>query len=155
MDRNKKIAGLLGWLLLCFGAGAFAAYFDPGPWYQALAKPAWTPPDWVFPIVWPLLYLCMAVAAWMIWKNAGFSRGRSALQWFLIQLVLNAAWSWLFFGEQMIATALGEIFLLLVAIIFTTMLFWKIVPAAGWLMVPYLLWVGYASALNMAIWQMN
>lgn len=155
MNTKKKVAGLLGWLLLCFAAGAFAAYFDPGDWYRDLIKPSWTPPNWVFPVVWPLLYVCMALAAWLVWKKAGFTRGRSALQWFLIQLVLNAAWSWLFFGEHMIATALGEIFLLLIAIIFTTMLFWRLSPAAGWLMVPYLLWMGYASALNMAIWQMN
>lgn len=155
MTNTKKFAGFLGWLLLCFLAGAIGAYFEPGMWYELLSKPAWTPPNWVFPVVWPILYVCMAVAAWMIWKESGFADAQYELRWFLVQLGLNAAWSWLFFGQNNIGIALAEIIMLWVAICFTMMLFWKKKAAAGYLMVPYLLWVSYAVALNYSIWQLN
>lgn len=155
MNYAKKIKGLLGWILLCFAAAAIGAYFDPGSWYELLEKPAWTPPNWVFPVVWPLLYLCMGIAAWMIWNEYGFDKGKNELRLFLVQLVLNAAWSWLFFGQHDIAVALAEIMMLWLAICFTMMLFWKKNPIAGYLMLPYLLWVSYATALNFVIWQLN
>lgn len=151
----KKYAGLGGWIGLCFLAGAFGSMFEPGMWYDMLNKPSWTPPNWIFPIVWPILYLMMGVAAWLIWKDYGFKEGREELKWFGIQLGLNAAWSWIFFGKHLIGTALGEILLLWIAILFTLMLFHKKNKIAGWLLVPYLLWISFASALNYAIFQMN
>lgn len=155
MKPYKRYLGLLGWIAACFTAAAIGAYFEPGQWYESLNKPAWTPPNWVFPIVWPILYLMMAVSAWIIWKDFGFRQAREGLRWFSIQLVLNAAWSWLFFGEHLIGTALGEILLLWVAILFTIMLFWEQNQTAGWLLFPYLIWISYASVLNYTIFQMN
>ena len=155
MTVFKKYGGLLAWIAITAVAGAFGAWFEPGTWYQTIAKPSFTPPNWIFPVVWPILYLCMAIAAWLIWKDYGFDRGRSALKWFGLQLALNAVWSWLFFGRHDIGIALGEISLLWVAILFTLFLFWNKNKWAGWLMVPYLGWVSFAVALNYSIWQLN
>lgn len=155
MTNLKKYSGLAGWLLLCFIAASIGAFFEPGLWYENLNKPSWTPPNWVFPIVWPILYAMMAISAWIVWKDYGFNQARQPIMWFGFQLILNSAWSWLFFGEHLIGTALAEILLLWIAILFTTMLFWKKSEPAGWLMVPYLLWVSYASALNFSLFQLN
>lgn len=155
MNSIKKYAGLAGWITVCFAAAAIGAYFDPGSWYESLNKPDWTPPNRLFPIVWSFLYVMMAVSAWLIWKEYGFEQARNELRWFGIQLILNATWSWIFFGEHLISTALGEIFLLWIAILFTMILFWQKNKIAGWLLLPYLLWVSYATALNFAIFQMN
>lgn len=155
MNSIKTYAGLAGWIAVCFLAGTIGAWFEPGIWYEVLNKPVWTPPNWVFPVVWPFLYVMMAVSAWLIWKDHGFAKRREELKWFGIQLVLNAAWPWLFFGKHLIGTALGEILLLWIAILFTMMLFRKENNLACWLLLPYLFWVTYASALNFSIFQMN
>jgi len=155
MTRLQKYSGLAGWITVCFLAASFGAYFEPGLWYESLNKPSWTPPNWVFPVVWPILYLMMAIAAWMVWTRYSFKQAQQELRWFGVQLLLNAAWSWIFFGEQLIGTALGEILLLWIAILFTLLLFWKKYKPAGWLLLPYLLWVSYASALNYALFQLN
>lgn len=155
MSTLKKNGGLAGWIGTCFLAATFGSLFEPGAWYETLNKPVWTPPNRIFPIVWPILYLMMAIAAWMIWKDFGFHEGREALKWFGIQLGLNAAWSWIFFGEHLIGTALGEILLLWIAILFAIMLFWRKNKFAALMLVPYLLWISYASALNYSIFQMN
>lgn len=155
MSNLKKYGGLAGWIGICLLAAAFGSWFEPGSWYESLNKPGWTPPNWVFPVVWPVLYLMMALAAWLIWKDFGFQEGSEELRWFGIQLGLNAAWSWIFFGEHMIGTALGEILLLWIAVLFTMLLFWNKSKPAALLMLPYLLWIGYASALNYSIFQLN
>lgn len=155
MKKSKKIIGLIAWIALCSLAGIFGAQFDPGNWYVILSKPAWTPPNWIFPVVWPILYLMMGTAAWLLWKQEKISTYQTEFTWFFLQLALNAIWSWLFFGLHLIATGLAEILLLWIAILFTTMLFWKRNRLAGLLLTPYLLWVSYASALNFAIWQLN
>lgn len=155
MNTTRKYGGLLGWLLLCAGAGLIGAYFEPGSWYQMIQKPSFTPPDWVFPIVWPVLYACMAVAAWGVWEQHGFERARRPLKWFGVQLALNAAWSWLFFGRHNIGAALAEIVLLWSAILFTILLFWQYRRWTAWLLIPYLVWITYAVALNYGIWELN
>lgn len=155
MSSLRNFGGLAGWLGAVGIAAAFGAWFEPGVWYETLNKPGWTPPNWVFPLVWPILYVLMAIAAWLIWKEYGFKEGREPLRWFGIQLFLNALWSWIFFGEHLIGTALGEILMLWIAILFTSLLFWKKNRFAGLLMMPYLLWVSYATALNYAIFQLN
>lgn len=155
MNTRQKYAGLLGWILLCSLAGAIGASFEPGAWYETIIKPSFTPPDRVFSIVWPVLYLVMAVAAWMVWKEFGFEEGRRPLKWFMVQLMLNAVWSWLFFGTHNVGPALAEMVLLWSAVIFTTLLFWQYNRWAGWLMVPYTIWITYAVALNYAIWELN
>ncbi|NGP88092.1 TspO/MBR family protein [Fodinibius halophilus] len=155
MNKSKSIIGLITWIIICSTAGIIGAQFDPGTWYELLQKPTWTPPNWAFPVVWPILYVMMGTAAWILWKMETISIRDYAFTWFFLQLVLNALWSWLFFGMNLIGTALAEIFLLWIAIIFTVLLFWRHKQIAGLLLLPYLLWVSYASALNFAIWQLN
>ena len=142
-------------LILAFGAGFFGSQFEPGAWYAALAKPAWNPPGWLFGPVWALLYTAMAVAAWMVWKRRRELDVRRPLAFWGGQLVLNAMWSWLFFGRHQMGLALAEILTLLGLILVTCVLFWRIRPAAGMLLVPYIAWVTFASVLNATIWRLN
>jgi len=144
--------GLVGWLVLCFGAAAVGARFRPGAWHAGLRKPSWTPPNWLFAPVWTLLYAMMAVAAWLAWQGVGLS-WESGL--FLVQLVLNAAWTWLFFGLKRPALALADILALWLAIAATLVTFWQLRPLAGLLLAPYLAWVTFAAALNAALWRLN
>jgi translocator protein len=151
----KKGLGLLGWLFLTFSAAWFGARFEPGVWYAALDLPVWSPPSWVFGPVWTILYTLMAVAAWLVWVERGFERARVALSLYLFQLVLNGLWSWLFFGLRNPGLALLEIFILWGAILGTLISFLWIRRLAGYLFIPYLLWVSFALVLNFAIWRMN
>lgn len=155
MTTLRTYSGLLGWIAVSFLAGTVGSIFSPDLWYANLEKPGWTPPDAAFSIVWPVLYLFMGIAAWLIWKDFGFYKARSELTWFVIQLVLNAVWTVIFFGLHLIALALVEILILWTAIFCTMMLFWERNTYAGILLLPYLLWVSFASALNFAIWSMN
>jgi translocator protein len=147
--------GLGGWLLLCFGVAAFGAQFEPGSWYAQLEKPPWMPPDWVFAPAWSVLYGSMAVAAWLVWKQEAFSGARLALGLFGLQLVLNAAWSWLFFGLRQPGLALAGIVILWAAILATLLAFWRVRRVAGGLLAPYLGWVTFAAALNFEVWRLN
>ena len=151
----KSIVALIGWIVLCFSAAAFGAQFMPGEWYAALKKPTWNPPKWIFGPVWSALYAMMAVAAWLVWRRGGFKLNRLPLSLFLTQLLLNALWSWLFFGLENPALAFGEIVLLWFGIGATLLAFWPRQRAAAWLLVPYLAWVGFASGLNFTLWQLN
>ena len=153
---NRRIwLGLIAWLALVYVAAGTGAQFTPGVWYDQLARPDWTPPDWVFGPVWSVLYTLMAIAAWLVWKERGFAGARVALTLFLVQLALNVAWSWFFFGLERPDLALIDIVLLWAAILATIISFWKIRPLAGALLLPYLAWVSLAAALNFAIWRMN
>lgn len=152
------MAALAGFVILCLavsGAGGAVTSTSVGTWYQTLEKPAFNPPDWVFAPVWTGLYLMMAVAGWRVWRAPASRRRRVALAAFGVQLALNLAWSFLFFGFQRIGAALVEIVALLAAIGFTTRAFWRVDRAAGALFVPYLLWVAYATALNAMLWILN
>jgi benzodiazapine receptor len=153
-DRRVAL-GLVGWLAVCFLAASAGAVFMPGEWYFALRKPAWNPPAWIFGPVWTVLYTMMAVAAWLVWKRGGFVAHRVALSLFLTQLVLNGAWTPLFFGLHELGLAGAEIALLWLAIAETLAVFWPINRAAACLLVPYLLWVSFAAALNFALWRIN
>jgi tryptophan-rich sensory protein len=141
--------------VLSLAAGWSGSRYLPGAWYQALAKPAWTPPDAVFAPAWAVLYVLMAVAAWLVWRRAGFRGAGLALSLFLAQLVLNALWSYLFFGAHRPGLAFFEIVVLWATILVVAGLFWRAVRLAGVLMLPYLAWVGFAACLNFALWQMN
>lgn len=121
-------------------------------WYADLVKPSWTPPDWVFGPVWSVLYLSMAVAAWLVWRHDDVA---VQMTLFGIQLLLNALWSWLFFGLHSPSAASVDIVLLWTAIAATTVVFWRRSTAAGILFVPYLVWVSFACVLNLAIWRLN
>lgn len=143
---------------LCFGAAALgSAVTHPriDGWYAALNKPSWRPPDWVFGPVWTVLYLTMAVAAWIVWRQKGWAGGRVPLTLFGIQLTLNAAWSWLFFGLCSPGLSFIDVILLWIAIAATIVAFWQRSVLAGLILIPYLVWVSFAAALNGSIWQMN
>lgn len=151
----KTYLGLAGWLLASFAAGGIGAQFMPGAWYAALNKPSWTPPGAVFGPVWTVLYVLMGVAAWLVWRKEGFAGAGAALTLFLVQLGLNALWSYLFFGRHRPDLALVDIVVLWALILVVTLLFWRHSPVAGGMMAPYLLWVSFASALNFSIWRLN
>ncbi len=151
----RKWVGLAGWLGLCFGVAFGAGQFEPGEWYAQLQRPTWAPPNWLFGPVWTALYATMAVAAWLVWKENGFSGARGPLGLFGVQLGLNFTWSWLFFGLQEPGLALAAIVALWVAILATVVVFWRVRPLSGGLLVPYLLWVTFAAALNFEFWRLN
>jgi len=150
--------GLVVLIVVCFavsGMGAAVTYPAVESWYGRLAKPSWTPPGWVFGPVWSALYLAMAVAAWLVWKQGGATAAKGPLALFAVQLLLNAAWSWLFFGLRSPALGLMDIVLLWLAIAATMVAFWRRSAAAGLLLVPYFTWVTFAGLLNLRIWQLN
>jgi tryptophan-rich sensory protein len=153
---------LLGWVALAATAGAVGgiASRDAGVFYGALAKPIWAPPGWVFGPVWSALYVLMGVAAWLVWRArpatpADRARRRRGLALFVGQLGLNALWTWLFFAWRQGAVAFGEIALLWLAVVITAWHFGRVRPLAAWLLVPYLGWVSFATALTWAVWQSN
>ncbi|TRW87915.1 tryptophan-rich sensory protein [Mycolicibacterium sp. 018/SC-01/001] len=123
--------------------------------YARLQQPTWAPPSWVFGPVWTLLYTMMAVAAWLVWRSGPWQDTRPALVAYAAQLVLNAAWTPLFFGVGWRGVALAELSLLVVVLTGTTVLFFRRSVAAGWLLVPYLAWSVFALCLNFAVWQLN
>ncbi len=147
--------GLGFWLAVTFAAAWIGSRFQPGDWYAGLVKPALTPPAWVFGPVWTLLYVIMATAAWLVWRRHGLSNAAGALGLFLGQLVMNALWSYFFFGLQRPGLALLDIITLWLAILVTLIAFWRSHPAAGILLLPYLLWISFAIYLNFRFWGLN
>lgn len=145
---------LAGFLAATFSAGATGALFKPGPWYRLLSKPVWTPPNWLFPVAWTLLYIAMAVAAWWITLSLSVWSVPAIALWSW-QIVMNALWSPVFFGLRRLGAALVVIAVLWVAVVATTVAFLAIDTFAGALMVPYAVWVSYAGALNLSIWRRN
>jgi benzodiazapine receptor len=155
MDMRNSALGLVLWLAASLAAGWIGSRFMPGEWYASLTKPAWTPPNAVFGPVWTALYVLMGVAAWLVWRKAGFSGAPVALGLFVAQLALNALWSYLFFGLHRPGAAFAEIVVLWLAILGTVIGFWRVRPAAGALLIPYLAWVTFASGLNVQLWRLN
>lgn len=157
LTKQKQVVGLVGWLIVGFIAAGIggAASIQAGPFYTQLVRPDWAPPASIFGPVWAVLYALMGIAAWLVWRVGGFRAAKSALTLFLVQLVLNALWSWLFFSWHLGALAFTDILLLWALIVATVTAFWRIRPLAGALLVPYLLWVSFASALNYSVWQLN
>ncbi len=154
---SAEAVGLLVFLALCLavsGIGGAVTATSVATWYQTLEKPAFNPPDWVFAPVWTTLYVLMAISGWRVWRVKS-EAGRQALIVFALQLGLNLIWSFLFFGFQQIGLALIEVAALLLAILLTAVLFWRIDRLAGILFLPYLLWVGYAMLLNASLWLLN
>ncbi|MCE9624729.1 MAG: tryptophan-rich sensory protein [Deltaproteobacteria bacterium] len=155
MNKKSPLA-LLGFLLLSLfvqAAGAFATFPEIATWYRTLQMPSWNPPPAIFGPVWTVLYALMAVAAWLAWREVGMRSG--ALRLYLLQLMLNLLWSFLFFWGHSISLGLIDILLLWLAIGATTLSFWRVRPLAGALMLPYWAWVSFAAALNFAIWRLN
>jgi tryptophan-rich sensory protein len=152
---RAQILGLAGWLLLTFAAAALGAFAsrDAATFYAQLAKPEWAPPASVFGPVWSVLYLLMAFAAWLVWRQG---RGHAtAVTVFCVQLAANALWSWLFFGWHLGALAAIEVLVLLALIVATLVAFWRVRRLAAVLMLPYLAWVTFASALTWTLWRAN
>lgn len=157
-ESGRDVLGLVFFLIVCLavsGIGGAITATSVGTWYQALEKPFFNPPDWVFAPVWTALYVMMAIAGWRVWRRARFEARWTALSVFALQLGLNLTWSFLFFGLQRIDLALVEIVILLLAIIANAVVFWRIERLAGALFVPYALWVAYATALNASLWLLN
>jgi translocator protein len=147
---------LAGFLILTLAVGGVAGAVTAGgvrTWYPTLIKPSFNPPNWVFAPVWTVLYVLMAIAAWRVWQRTSLTA--PALLLFYAQLVLNAAWSAIFFKAHRIGAALVDIALLLAAIVSTTVAFWSVDPIAAVLLLPYLAWVCFAAMLNGALWQLN
>jgi tryptophan-rich sensory protein len=155
---TKDLLGLFVFIVLCLavsGIGGAITATSVDTWYQALEKPPFNPPDWVFAPVWTTLYIFMAIAAWRVWRRRWIEATSQAFSVFALQLGLNLAWSFLFFGLQRIELALAEIVILLVAIIANMVLFWRVDRLAGLLFVPYAAWVAYAVLLNASLWFLN
>ena len=147
--------GLAFWLGLTFAAGWVGSRFQPGEWYTHLVQPALTPPGWVFGPVWTILYILMGVAAWLVWQRYGLAGAVWPLGLFILQLVLNTLWSYLFFGLQNPGGAFLDIVALWLSILATLIAFWQYYPPAGKLLLPYLLWVTFAVYLNLQFWRLN
>ena len=157
--KIRDIWKLVVSIVACLAAGAIGSIFTQQAiptWYATLEKPAFNPPNWVFMPVWTLLYIMMGVAAFLVWRKGLENRQvRIALIVFLVQLVLNASWSVVFFGLESPLYGLIVIAVLWVAILFTTLMFYRISRVAGVLMLPYLLWVTFAAVLNESVWLLN
>jgi tryptophan-rich sensory protein len=157
MSRLTEILGLAGWLAATFATGAVGgvASVNAPSFYGQLVQPAWAPPAWLFGPVWSVLFVLMAVSAWLVWRKHGFRGAGVALGLFVAQLLANALWSWLFFGWQQGAMAFIEIIVLWVLIAATLRAFWRLHRVAALLLMPYLAWVSFAAALNLALWRLN
>jgi benzodiazapine receptor len=155
MSTQRSVLGAIVALVLTFGVAYVGSRFPVDEWYTTLTKPSWNPPNWLFGPVWSALYLLMAISVWLVWKEEGLLGAILPLCIFLLQLVLNATWSWLFFGLHEPLYALFEILVLWAAILVNIILFWRINPISGALLLPYLLWVSFASVLNYTLWRLN
>ncbi|CAN5591748.1 TspO/MBR family protein [soil metagenome] len=154
-----QILALIAFVAVSYAAGLIGSLTTEtgdGSWYAQLEKPVFNPPGWIFGVVWPMLYTLMGIAAWLVWRE-GWSRHavKVALGWFAAQLVLNAIWTPVFFGAEAPLAGLVVITFLFIAILITTHWFWRITKSGGLLLMPYILWVAFAIALNTAIWILN
>lgn len=154
-EQLKNLLGLAFWVVVTFSVAALASQFEPSEWYTNISKPAWTPPGWLFGPVWSILYLSMSVCAWLVWRQ----RHKTAVSWplafYLAQLAINGMWSWLFFGRQWIGLALIDLLALVILVVITVAMFLRVRKTAGLMLIPYLLWISFAAALNLQIWRMN
>lgn len=154
----KSMLGFLGWFVVTFiaaGIGAWGSASAPS-FYQSLTLPSWAPPASLFGPVWSVLYLLMAIAAWLVWKERGWiGVARTALTLYLVQLATNALWSWAFFAWHQGGLAFAVILVMWGLVLTTLISFWRIKPLAGILLLPYLAWISFAAVLNFTVWQLN
>lgn len=158
MSTTRQLIGWTLWVGISLAAGWTGNLLSgvmESQFYQQLQRPDWAPPPSVFGPVWITLYVMMGTAAWLVWRDRGFSGARTALVLYLVHLVFNAAWTGIFFGLEAPGLALAEILLLWAMILALLVMFWRVRVLAGVLMVPYLLWVTFATALTYAIWRLN
>jgi len=151
MSRMISLTVFLALVVIAMWMGS---QFPAGEYYALLNKPGWAPPAWLFGPVWSILYVLMAVAMWKVWQS-GQQERLGALAWWLLQLGLNVAWSWLFFGLTRIGWAMAELAVLIGLVVFCTKVFSMISKSAAWMMVPYMLWLLFALALNFSLWSLN
>lgn len=158
MKQKQLWISFIVFIVLCFTVEIFGSFWTKetvSTWYPTLVKPSWTPPDWVFGPVWITLYIMIAVSGWLIYRSR-FSHNRSiALFFYGVQLALNFIWSFLFFSLRNPALGLVDILFLLLFIVLTIVKAWPVRPLASLLLIPYLLWVMYATSLNGGIWLLN
>jgi len=149
--------GLTGWLMTAFAAAAIGGFAsaNAGDFYGELLRPSWAPPGWLFGPVWSILYGLMGLSAWLVWRERGFAGARKALFVFIVQLAVNALWTWLFFVWRLGGIAFAEILLLWILIVVTIILFSRVSKLAAVLLLPYLVWVSFASALTLSTWRLN
>ena len=153
----KQVFIFMCCLVVCYGVSAIgaAASIHARDFYTEVIRPSWAPPGWLFGPVWMVLYTAMAVALWLVWKKVGFRGGQPAIGLFLIHLIPNALWSWVFFAWRLGAWSVVNIVVLWGLIPVGMLLFVRHDRIAGWLLFPYLLWVSFAAVLNITIWQLN
>lgn len=155
-DEWKALAAAIAIPQISGGLGAISTVANVKTWYRTLRKPSWNPPSWLFGPVWIVLYLMMGVASWLVWRERDRDpEAHDALKLYGVQLALNAIWTPLFFSLHRIGLAAVEIVVLWGAILATIARFYRVLPAAGLLLVPYHLWTTFASVLNVTIWRLN
>jgi len=152
---SYRFGSLIAFVAVCFGVAATGALFPPNDWYASLTRPSYAPPNWVFGPVWTVLYLMIAISGWLVWRSPEPTSKRAAMTAFGIQLLLNAAWSALFFGMHQPAWSLVEICFLWLAILATILIFRRHSSTASLLLIPYLVWVSFATVLNYGFWSLN
>jgi tryptophan-rich sensory protein len=150
----SSIIALAIFLLASFATASSGAVFRPGAWYAALRKPAWTPPNWAFPVIWSILFCAIAVSGWLVWQAAG-ANAWLALALYAVHLLVNAAWSFLFFKLKRLDWAMGEVICLWLMIAAMIVTFLPFSPLAAMLLAPYLAWVTVAATLNFRLLQLN
>jgi len=154
---RTQIIGFFLWLAAALAAGALGAIASvhAAEFYAQLAQPSWAPPAWVFGPVWSTLYVLMGIASWLVWRERGSRFRAQALALYVVQLLANALWSWLFFAWHRGAFAFVDVVVLLVLIASTVGVFSRVNRTAAWLMIPYLGWVSFATGLTFSVWQRN
>ncbi len=157
-DWKEHIVGLIISIAIAEGVGILSSLFTKGSMqqYQQLTHPSFSPPGWIFPIVWSLLFLLMGIASYRVYRE-GIQRTnvKNALGFYVVQLIFNFFWTIIFFSLKLRGFAFIWIIILLTLIIITAMRFYKIDKSSAYLMIPYILWVSFASILNFSIWQLN
>ena len=154
MPTPESLVALAVFVLANLAAASSGAFFRPGEWYAALAKPPWTPPNWAFPVVWSILFVFNAVAGWLVWMAAG-TGAALPLAVYGVSLLINASWSAVFFGARRMGLGFVVVITLWLSIAAVMALFAPVSPLAAGLIAPYLVWVTIASALNLRVWQLN
>ena len=157
ISRSRDVLGLFAWLLVAFAAAAVGGFASASAaeFYRELIRPSWSPPGWLFGPVWSVLYALMGIAAWLVWRAHGFAGAAVGLRLFIVQLAFNGLWTWLFFVWHQGGLAFAEILLLWVLIAANIVFFWRVNKLAGILLMPYLAWVSFASALTLTTWRLN
>jgi tryptophan-rich sensory protein len=158
VHEMRSILRLIACFALCFAVawlGSVATMPKIAGWYASLNKPSFTPPNYAFPIAWNILYALMAISLWRLWQARHDEMRKRAIALFLLQLTVNLAWSWIFFSAESIRGGLATIVTLDILVAGTIYAAWKVDRFAASLLLPYLLWIGYATALNAGIWRLN